>query len=170
MHRAASRADSWLYREKASESTPLLKKLSPMVPMHFFEHQRTRILYFGFGSFLTLGMIAMSLKLPWTSLPQDHLIANVIFVFLLLWGGIWLVMTSLRFRLTLTAHSLTLRRALFTRVIARSDIAYYRKVRIPNIGPSIVIFASGKKRPFMRISAVIKNEDAVIEWLDNRCA
>lgn len=138
--------------------------------MHYFEHKRTRILYFGFGACLTLGTIAMSLSLPWASLPQAHFIANLIFVLLLLWAGIWLVTTSLRFRLTLTPHSLTLRRALITRTIARSDIAFYRKLRVPNLGPSLFVFASGRRRPFMRIPCVMKDEDAVIAWLDNRRA
>lgn len=162
-----SNAGHSLFPENPSESS-LLKKLAPMVPMHFFEHKSTRILYFVFGSCLTLGTTAMILHAPWNSRSQA--IANTAFFFLLLWAGIWLVMSSLRFRVTLTATSLTLRRAVFTRTIARSDIAFYRRVNNSQTGPSLFIFASGKKRPYMRIPCVIKHEDAVIEWLDNRRA
>jgi NhaP-type Na+/H+ and K+/H+ antiporter len=136
--------------------------------MHYHQHTSTRILYALFGAPLVLGTIAMSLTLPWAGLQQKQAIFNIVFLLLLLWGGVWLVASALRFRLTVTAQAVTLRRAFTTRTIARSDIAFYRKLRVSQGDPALFIFVRGKKLPGLRIACVFKDDDAVIAWLDAR--
>jgi hypothetical protein len=72
--------------------------------------------------------------------------------------------TARRFRLTLTPHSLTLRRAFSTETIARSDITGYRKVKIGDSDPVLQVFSRGRKRPIIAIPWVLADENVLIEW------
>jgi hypothetical protein len=135
--------------------------------MTYYEPLYRRVMYFVFGTFLTLGSIPLSLYLlaKRSDLNQGETVFLPMFVFVILCCGIGLMMTSIRYRLTLTPQSLTLRRAFTSETMARSDIAGYRSQQVNN-APTLVLYARRKKWPAMRFPCVFENGDAVMAWMD----
>ena len=132
--------------------------------MHYYQYSSTRILYFVFGAFLTLGMIAGTLNTSWTTVPKNEFLGTASLIISFLCGGVWLVTTSLRFRLTLTPHALTLRRAYTTRTIERSDIESFKEVYDRNYGSVLWVQSRRRKRSSIVIPCVFKEKDAVMAW------
>jgi len=135
--------------------------------MTYYEPRYRRVLYFAFGAFLTLVAIPLSFDLfaKRSGFNQGQAVFNLVFASVILCCGIALIATSMRYRLTLTPDSLTLRRAFRTKTMGRSDIAGYRRVRV-NGGITLLLYARGKKRPHMSFACVFKDDAAVMAWLE----
>ncbi|WP_157778282.1 hypothetical protein [Massilia violaceinigra] len=137
--------------------------------MNYCEPFPRRVLYFVFGAFITIGSIALgfSLLAKRAELNQGEPVFNSLFVLVILCCGIGLMTTSVRFRLTLTPRSLTLRRAFTTRTIARSDIADYGKMTLQG-NTNLFLYSSRQRRAIMRIPFVFEDGDAVMAWMAQR--
>jgi hypothetical protein len=137
--------------------------------INFFEPFGRRVLYCVFGGFLTLGSIALALSLlsKRSTFNQEEAVFLPLFVSVILCCGIWLVATSLRFRLTLTPRTLTLRRAFTTRTIERSRIASYSTGTFAGgVSTTLFLFARQQTRSFCWIPCVFDDYSAVTTWID----
>lgn len=135
--------------------------------MNYYEPRYRRLMYFYFGALLTLLSMALGFQLlvKGGGSNSGEAVFNLVFASVMLCCGIALMATSTRYRLTLTPDSLTLRRAFRTKTMARIDMAGYRRVRV-NGGITLVLYARGKKRPYMTFPCVFKDDAAVLAWLD----
>ncbi len=99
-----------------------------------------------------------------TESGQGQLMFNAIFLLVLIGGGIGLMATAVRYRLTLTRNSLTLRRAYFTRTIARADIAGYR-LRKHVHGKTLILCSRPDGKSSFSFQYVVQDDGAVMTWL-----
>lgn len=136
---------------------------------NYYEPRYRRRLFFCFGVFLLIMSVVSTCAFTeaWARMTdQQHLVA-VCFTLLLVWCGSFLVATSLQFRLTLTAHQLTIRRILSTKTMKRRDIAAYGTFNLPGVdGKNIqlVIFDRHKRRPVLRIPFSFDDDEAILAW------
>lgn len=126
-----------------------------------------RALYFGFGVFLIMVMMGVM----WSELRTvSEGISTSVYVFLslMLGCGVGLILSALRFRLTLTSGELTLHRALYTRTLRRKEIAGYRIVSPPQGGTQNLLYlhTSGRKRPAMIVSLELEDNGPVLSWIE----
>jgi len=128
------------------------------------------MLYFCFGVFLTV--IACSLAAHLLPDFKNQGVGpnrfNIFFVMMLLSSGVGLITTALRFRISLTPNSITVRRAFWTSSMARGDIAAWWESSCVQGGTNTVVYLFGndRSRYKMRFPNVIEDVDAVSVWLD----
>jgi hypothetical protein len=131
-----------------------------------------RALYFGFGALL----IVLGMGLGWrmfsavTSAGQDEEDFTFLcsFLFLFLGGGVGLILSAIRFRLTLTSRELTLHRALYTRTIQRKEISGYRITNPPQGGTQNVLYlhTTSPRWPAMSVSLEFQDNAPLLEWIE----
>lgn len=109
--------------KRSTRRKAMLKDQS--LALHYFEPFGRRVLYCGFGVFLTLVCIALGVYLLCMAPPLSNPLFVVGLVCGLLWCGAMLIAMSLRTRLTLTPRTLRWRKVFGTREVARSDITGY---------------------------------------------
>ena len=137
---------------------------------HFYEPRYRRRLFFCFGVFLLIMSVVIicACTEAWARMTEGEHVFAMCFTLLLVWCGSFLVATSLLFRLTLSAHELTIRRILSTKTMKRRDIAAYGTFNLPGVdGKNIqlVIFDRHKRRPVLRIPFSFDDDEAILAWL-----
>ena len=135
---------------------------------HFTEPFYRRVLYFVFGILL----IALVFGLAYKFSQLDHVPiaesrSKLLFTMLLSFCGIGLVTTALRFRITTTPHSITVRRAFSTREMARRDIGAWDQSTFLSGGsnPVVFLYDHTRKRYRMRFPNIVEDDNAVSAWL-----
>lgn len=132
----------------------------------YFEPFGRRVLYFMFGAFLVIGSIPLSLHiLAGGAMPQAEAVYVSLFISTILLCGVGLMATAVRFRLTLTERTLTLRRAFITRTINRSDISGCSVMTLQRIS-TLFVYSPRKKRAILRIPYVFEDGEEVQAWLN----
>ena len=130
-----------------------------------------RALYFGFGVFLLLLSIAVGWRisaLPVAGQDEHELTSLWWFLCLFLSCGAGLILSAIRFRLTLTSRALTLHRALYTRTIQRKAISRY-SIGNPHQGGSqrvLYLFTTSPRWFAMSVSLEFEDNAPLIEWID----
>ncbi len=129
-----------------------------------------RALYFGFGVFLImLGMgLGWSMFSAGTVAGQDEEKFTFLSWFLFVFLGCGLILSAIRFRLTLTSRELTLHRALYTRTIQRKEISGYRIANPPQGGSQNVLYLHTTRPRWAAMSVSLEFQDnaPLLEWLE----
>ena len=129
-----------------------------------------RALYFGFGVFL----IMLGIGLGWsmfsavTVAGQDEEKFTFLSWFLFVFLGCGLILSAIRFRLTLTSRELTLHRALYTRTIQRKEISGYRITNPPQGGTQNVLYLHTTRPRWAAMSVSLEFQDnaPLLKWLE----
>ncbi len=137
--------------------------------MHYYEPSGRRVLFFVFGAFLTF---SVSSGVIYHLLSGGPGLNAYVWLFSsgVLWCGIWLMATSLRFRLTLKPRLITVRRAFRTSTVARRDIASYSPITISNRrgGAShyLYLYTRGKHLPCLIVPFDLEDTSPVMAWME----
>lgn len=138
--------------------------------MTFREPFYRRALYMGFGAFLIVCSIPLGYYLIEAHTNGGKAIGSLLFFIAVICSGIGLVATSLRYQLTLTSRTLTLRRAFGTWSISRKNISGYSLVHLYSpLGANnenLLLFSGGRRRYCLNIPCVFEDNAAVVKWLD----
>lgn len=93
---------------------------------------------------------------------------SLLFLTVLLGSGIGLILSSVRFRLTLTFNAITFYSAFKTQSVLRIDISDYMIRGIP-YGRSdcvLYLFISGRRLPVLSIRFDFKDNIEILTWFD----
>jgi hypothetical protein len=132
----------------------------------YFEPFGRRVLYFMFGAFLVIRCIPLCLHIVADgAMRQAEGVYIILFISIILLCGVGLMATAVRFRLTLTERTLTLRRAFRTRTINRPDISGCSLMTLQGI-TTLFVHSPHKKRAIMRIPYVFEDGEDVQAWLN----
>jgi hypothetical protein len=128
-----------------------------------------RALYFGFGVFLIILGIGLGWRMffavPFAGQGEQKFMCS--FLFLFLSCGVGLILSAIRFRLTLTSRELTLHRALYTRTIQRKEISGYRIANPLQGGTQNVLYlhTTSPRRPAMSVSLEFEDNAPLLGWI-----
>jgi hypothetical protein len=129
-----------------------------------------RALYFGFGVFL----IILGMGSGWSMFSgvavagQNEGKFTLLVLFLFFGCGVGLILSAIRFRVTLAYRELTLHRALYTRTIQRKGITGYRITNPPRGGTQKVLFlhTTSPRWPAMRVSLEFQDNAPLLRWIE----
>lgn len=91
-----------------------------------------------------------------------------VFLILFLSCGVGLILSAIRFRVTLAYRELTLHRALYTRTIKRKGISGYRITNPPQGGTQKVLFlhTTSPRWPAMSVSLEFQDNAPLLRWIE----
>lgn len=137
---------------------------------HFTEPRYRRVLYCSFGFFLIVLAcgFAFYLQGKLNNVAPAEMKSNIFSFMLLVFCGIGLITTAVRFRLSMTGQSITVRRAFWTRTMARGDIDGWQESHSFQGGTNTVVylFSANRRRCRMSFPNIVEDTSAVRIWLN----
>lgn len=126
-------------------------------------------MYYGFGVFLLVCFIGLSINLltDWNAFSRGQAQFTLLFLTGLLGCGIGLILSAIRFQLTLTFRAITLHSAFTTRTVLRKNITEYM-IGVPPGGSEslLYLFISGRRLPALTVPLIFEDNTELLKWID----